>query len=409
MLNYFKSQIDGRSKAGLKNLGAALGIAARSLPLDCYRHTLLSGHPPPNNLHHLERANLYNQLSHSIIVSVGQGPFELFFLLKQKNVESILFGGRRISEQTNMEKLEWIACELALEHQRRSCHSAPTITFKQASPKLKIGIFSKPIKANSHKHRIHKTRTQDLLGSSLSSQPTGQASTKFPLSLGSAISLNLFSLASGSAQSVIDRFTVGLNFSSAGDHLLFDVEARCHVAPLTVFDDLVAESSRNVAHSRRSRRFLFDVAILCHAALFEDFDDLTTQLFLISYPLDYSGKVNQLGTKQQKLERSASSALFFYHFHLFCFYLIFLNTGCVVRGRVQLLEGKNPPCARLPPLSPATIALALITIPITNNKLSKKKQKKKEKEGTPKPTGRKIFCSRGKRRKTSAPSSSTST
>ncbi|XP_020584922.1 patatin-like protein 6 [Phalaenopsis equestris] len=61
-------------------------------------------------------------------------------MLKQKNVESVLFGGRRISEQTNMEKLDWIAGELVLEHQRRSCRIAPTVAFKQ-SPKLKTGIF----------------------------------------------------------------------------------------------------------------------------------------------------------------------------------------------------------------------------------------------------------------------------
>ncbi|XP_028548030.1 patatin-like protein 6 [Dendrobium catenatum] len=64
-------------------------------------------------------------------------------MLKQKNVESVLFGGRRISEQTNMEKLDWIAGELVLEHQRRSCRIAPTVAFKQASPKLKTGNFPK--------------------------------------------------------------------------------------------------------------------------------------------------------------------------------------------------------------------------------------------------------------------------
>lgn len=64
-------------------------------------------------------------------------------MLKQKNVESVLFGGRRISEQTNMEKLDWIAAELVHEHQRRSFRIAPTVAFKQASPKLKTGIFPK--------------------------------------------------------------------------------------------------------------------------------------------------------------------------------------------------------------------------------------------------------------------------
>ncbi|PKA52075.1 Patatin group A-3 [Apostasia shenzhenica] len=52
-------------------------------------------------------------------------------MLKQKNVESQLFGGRQICEQTNMEKLDWFAGELILEHQRRSCRIAPTVVFRQ--------------------------------------------------------------------------------------------------------------------------------------------------------------------------------------------------------------------------------------------------------------------------------------
>ncbi|XP_059628305.1 patatin-like protein 6 [Cornus florida] len=56
-------------------------------------------------------------------------------MLKQKNVESVLFGGKRIAEQSNFEKLDWFAGELVLEHQRRSCRIAPTVAFKQATPK----------------------------------------------------------------------------------------------------------------------------------------------------------------------------------------------------------------------------------------------------------------------------------
>ncbi|WOL09604.1 hypothetical protein Cni_G18357 [Canna indica] len=56
-------------------------------------------------------------------------------MLKQKNVESVLFDGKRIREQTNMEKLDWFAGELVLEHQRRNCRIAPTVAFKQAIPK----------------------------------------------------------------------------------------------------------------------------------------------------------------------------------------------------------------------------------------------------------------------------------
>lgn len=55
-------------------------------------------------------------------------------MLKQKNVESVLFGGKRITEQSNFEKLDWFAAELVQEHQRRSCRIAPTVAFKQAAP-----------------------------------------------------------------------------------------------------------------------------------------------------------------------------------------------------------------------------------------------------------------------------------
>ncbi|RWW04690.1 hypothetical protein GW17_00032075 [Ensete ventricosum] len=56
-------------------------------------------------------------------------------MLRQKNVESVLFGGKRVRGQTNMEKLDWFAEELVLEHRRRSCRIAPTVAFKRAQPR----------------------------------------------------------------------------------------------------------------------------------------------------------------------------------------------------------------------------------------------------------------------------------
>lgn len=53
-------------------------------------------------------------------------------MLKQKNAESVLFGGKKINEESNYEKLDWLAGELVLEHQRRSCRIAPTVAFKQS-------------------------------------------------------------------------------------------------------------------------------------------------------------------------------------------------------------------------------------------------------------------------------------
>ncbi|XP_020180933.1 patatin-like protein 6 [Aegilops tauschii subsp. strangulata] len=55
--------------------------------------------------------------------------------MKQRNVESVLFEGRRIGEQTNAEKLEWFAAELVAEHRGRGSRIAPTVAFKQ-SPAL---------------------------------------------------------------------------------------------------------------------------------------------------------------------------------------------------------------------------------------------------------------------------------
>ncbi|CAL4930161.1 unnamed protein product [Urochloa decumbens] len=56
-------------------------------------------------------------------------------MLKQRNVESVLFEGRRVGEQTNAEKLDWFAAELVAEHRSRGSRIAPTVAFKQAPQK----------------------------------------------------------------------------------------------------------------------------------------------------------------------------------------------------------------------------------------------------------------------------------
>ncbi|KAI4385736.1 hypothetical protein MLD38_003731 [Melastoma candidum] len=58
-------------------------------------------------------------------------------MLKEKNVESVLFGGKRVAEKTNGEKLDWFAGQIVEEHQKRSRRAAPTVAIKRArSPKL---------------------------------------------------------------------------------------------------------------------------------------------------------------------------------------------------------------------------------------------------------------------------------
>ncbi|CAA7408928.1 unnamed protein product [Spirodela intermedia] len=56
-------------------------------------------------------------------------------LLEQKNVESVLFEGRRVSEKTNAEKLEWAAAELVREHEARKRCPIPVVLLKQGSPR----------------------------------------------------------------------------------------------------------------------------------------------------------------------------------------------------------------------------------------------------------------------------------
>ncbi|KAM0881908.1 hypothetical protein ACQ4PT_032632 [Festuca glaucescens] len=51
--------------------------------------------------------------------------------MKQRNVESVLFEGRRVGEHTNAEKLDWFAAELVAEHRGRDSRIAPTVAFKQ--------------------------------------------------------------------------------------------------------------------------------------------------------------------------------------------------------------------------------------------------------------------------------------
>ncbi|RWW15838.1 hypothetical protein BHE74_00019575 [Ensete ventricosum] len=51
--------------------------------------------------------------------------------LSQKNVESSLFRGKKISDQSNGEKMEWFASELAKEDERRKKSRIPVVVLKQ--------------------------------------------------------------------------------------------------------------------------------------------------------------------------------------------------------------------------------------------------------------------------------------
>ncbi|TKY72358.1 Patatin protein 6 [Spatholobus suberectus] len=55
-------------------------------------------------------------------------------MLVQKNVESVLFKGKKVVENTNLDKLELFGGELIKEHERRKTSILPTVVFKNASP-----------------------------------------------------------------------------------------------------------------------------------------------------------------------------------------------------------------------------------------------------------------------------------
>ncbi|KAJ1702737.1 hypothetical protein LUZ63_002516 [Rhynchospora breviuscula] len=52
-------------------------------------------------------------------------------MLSQRNIESVLFRGKKLADQTNAEKLEWFAHELMKEHDRRKTSPLPTVFVKQ--------------------------------------------------------------------------------------------------------------------------------------------------------------------------------------------------------------------------------------------------------------------------------------
>ena len=54
-------------------------------------------------------------------------------MMAQKNVESVLFEGKKIVESTNYDKLETFSGELIREQERRKTSILPTVVLKQNS------------------------------------------------------------------------------------------------------------------------------------------------------------------------------------------------------------------------------------------------------------------------------------
>ena len=55
-------------------------------------------------------------------------------MLTQKNIEAVLFKGKKMIENTNLEKLEAFAGEVIKEQERRKTSVLPTVLLKQAFP-----------------------------------------------------------------------------------------------------------------------------------------------------------------------------------------------------------------------------------------------------------------------------------
>ncbi|TVU45973.1 hypothetical protein EJB05_05483, partial [Eragrostis curvula] len=61
-------------------------------------------------------------------------------MLAQRNVESVLFCGRRLSERTNAEKVDALATELVKEQERRRCSPLPNIAIKQVGTAVATAV-----------------------------------------------------------------------------------------------------------------------------------------------------------------------------------------------------------------------------------------------------------------------------
>lgn len=55
-------------------------------------------------------------------------------MLVQKSVESVLFQGKKVVENTNLDKLELFGGEIIKEQERRKTSILPTVVLKNASP-----------------------------------------------------------------------------------------------------------------------------------------------------------------------------------------------------------------------------------------------------------------------------------
>ncbi|CAI9765699.1 unnamed protein product [Fraxinus pennsylvanica] len=78
-------------------------------------------------------------------------------LLAQKNVESVLFSGKKLVEKTNIEKLEMICGELMKEDERRKKSIVPTVVFLACLTEVApYSLELKRLQSQRGRVRVHK-------------------------------------------------------------------------------------------------------------------------------------------------------------------------------------------------------------------------------------------------------------
>ncbi|VAI21527.1 unnamed protein product [Triticum turgidum subsp. durum] len=100
------------------------------------------GHASDSNYVRLQASNALNS-PHTQTAGAAAGA-----MLSQRNVESVLFRGRRLSDRTNAEKVDALAAELVKEQERRMGSPLPNVVIKQvASPRLSSATTASSVTA----------------------------------------------------------------------------------------------------------------------------------------------------------------------------------------------------------------------------------------------------------------------
>uniref|UniRef100_A0ACD6A784 Uncharacterized protein n=1 Tax=Avena sativa TaxID=4498 RepID=A0ACD6A784_AVESA len=100
------------------------------------------GHASDSNYVRVQASNALTSL-HTETAAAAAGA-----MLSQRNVESVLFRGRRLSDRTNAEKVDALAEELVKEQERRMRSPLPNVIIKQvSSPRLSSATTASSVTA----------------------------------------------------------------------------------------------------------------------------------------------------------------------------------------------------------------------------------------------------------------------